>query len=68
MTEEDFKAWKHLDTTQAFFQLLEQKKKLLKDSWAARAFPSTEDNATALGAVDMLNQIGDIEYVDFDDE
>ena len=67
-----YQAWRQIPETQRFFQELEDSLSEVKEAWSARAFVSEDIyrmallNATALGGIDVLNQL--LDKKEFGDE
>ena len=64
MTDSEFKEWKTLPATEAFFKHLVKAKLETQESWANRQFTTEADNQFALGGVYAINQILELDYED----
>lgn len=55
--EQEFREWKTQPVTENFFKLLKKSRQETMEQWAGKTFLTVEQNAYALGGINAIEQI-----------
>jgi hypothetical protein len=68
ITQEEWQGWHQNPVTKEFRQHLRRESQRLRSKWANKQFSSPESNAGALGKVELLQSLLDLDLEDINDK